>query len=340
MNVKSLSILLLAGCVCSQPSIPAQLNFTGPLCGYYFDPSVGGIRPIIGTPGAATQGPVMTSSFDSVWIAPNGLAALALMQGNLKFVGNVGASASLISLAAWTDPIDRVIWSSDSSGALIYSAARGTLRAVTGLPGSPTLGSEIGLEFPGGSLSGLRLSTAPWNVAAIVKFERSSADSDVRRAPARAVSSLYLFPRMGSPVLISGISIPGPMDFSSDGTSLYVVDQKAGQVMTVPVASPTAIRSLPVVSPAQAPSDFTDLEASGDGKFLYAPQSAAQTVCAIEISSGNTAWCAPLDLAPTFLRQFSTSLYLLNSPTDATTPLWLLDGTRGSAFFVPRGGQN
>jgi hypothetical protein len=338
MKLRSLYISLLAACIFGQPSVSAPLTFAGPLLGYYFDPSVGGIRPIIGTPGAASEGSLVNSSFDSIWIAPNAVAALALNKGNLVFVGNVGNPGSFVQLAAWSDPINEVDWSSDSSGVLILSSQRGSIRTVTGLPGRPVLNPEIGLSSLQGSIAALRLSVAPWNIAATVNL--ISAPPQFRRPPERPINLLYLLPSSGSPVLIGGVSSPGPMDFSSDGASLYVVDRKADQIMNVAVAHPSAIRLVSVTSPELKPSDFTDLAASDDGQFLYVPQKDGRTICAIAISSGDSPWCTALDFAPSSLRRFSASLFLLNSPAEAATPLWLLHTNPNGVFFVPRGSQN
>jgi hypothetical protein len=344
MNIRFHYFILLAGLLQCHPVASAGLGVQGPLSGYYFDPATGGVYPISGLPGGATLGQELSLNFQFVSIAPDGHTALAVANGVLLLVGNIAEPANAVPLTAWSDPVDRIAWASDASGAVIYSSASNILRTVTGLPGSPIINSQIRLGAVRGAVSNLRLSRAPWNIAVnLTRVEYLS-----RRGPRGAgqreakvpIKSLYLLSTSNSPIEVRGIDTPGPMDFSTDAASLYVVDQSKNRVLTVDVATAASTQALPLALAEPGTAGVVDLSVSLDGRYLYTAQASVPNVCGFEIASGKSIFCAAPDIAPDTLRQLGPSLFLLNTPADRSTPLWLLNAGQGSVYFVPRGGPN
>jgi hypothetical protein len=338
MNIRSLSIVVLGSLIWCLPLFPVEVNFQGPLCGYYVDPVIHSVQPIMGIPGSATLGPVLATGFDSVWVAPDGHTALGTQQGTVFLVPNLGDASMRTALMPWTGQVDNVAWSDDSSGALLYSSARGTIRLATGLQANPVVNPEVDITALGNPIPAFRLAKNTWNIAVIVRETLPNAT----RAPSRegqersAANSLYLLTPQGVASAVPDISNPIGMDFSRDGESLYVLD-RSNQIWTVPFSSPDTIQSVLLVSKDASPN-FDNLITSSDGKFLYVLQSHAQTACGYEISSGNSTFCTSLDVTPSGFQHLSGSLYLLMTTDNGTTPRWVLDASHGQTFFVPYGG--
>jgi WD40 repeat protein len=325
MIKKPIFILALAGAFHGAALSAADIRFEGPVSAYYFDPSSAGIRAMVGVPGAAHSAAVPAANLDAVWIAPNGRMALALRQGALVLLPDVGGDAAAITLGNVGGSVDRVAWSGDSAGAAVYSAGSNVLRVITQLAQNPAMGPAMDLSPLGGAILNLRMSRGSANIAAAVD--------------AGASSSLYLFSTSGLPARIQQVSDAGAMEFSSDGQNLFVVDKSVNRIVNLPVADPASAAGVTLMSPEQSPSDFTDLAVSPDGKSLYAVQAKSRTACSFEISTGKTASCETLDFTPSGIQRVSGSLYLLNS-SDGGKTVWLLDSRQNKIYFVPSGDQN
>ncbi len=325
MIKKPILIVALACAVHCAALSAADIRFEGPVSAYYFDPTSAGIRAMVGVPGAAHSAPVPAANLDAVWIAPNGRMALALRQGVLVLLPDVGGDTPGITLGSMDGSVDRVVWSGDSAGAAVYSAGSNLLRVITEAAQNPVMGPAVDLTPLGGPVLNLRLSRGAASIAATVG--------------AGSANSLYLFSTSGSPAWIQQISDAGAMDFSSDGQNLFVVDKGVNRIVNVPVADPASAVAVTLMSAEQAPSDFTDLAGLPDGKLLYAVQAKTRSACAFEISTGKTASCETLDFTPSGLQRVSGSLYLLNS-SDGGKTVWLLDSRQNKIYFVPAGDQN
>jgi len=314
----------------------AETTIQGVGLGYYFDPSGGTIRAINGTPGAAYLSAPLVSGLSRGWLAPNGSSALVIRNGALVLIpdcGNAGTEtvltetaargrargASAASALSYTAGV-LVSWSSDSTGAALYSPDLKALLVFGSLPASPVAPAAIGVSAIGDAIVSVRLSNNSQAIALTVS-----------RGTSR---SLYLIPKSKPPVLISQVSDAGPMDFSSDGQSLFAVDNATNVIVTVAVSNQTVLQTIPLRSLTQTQSAFTGLLASHDGALLYLTQDNVRNVCALTIKTGMTAFCSAVDFSPSGIEYLSGSLYLLYSVGQPGAPM-LLDGSQGAVWFVP-----
>lgn len=325
-------ITLLAALLPAASLVASGLGVGGPISGFYTDPRTGAVYPISGVPGSATLGQALSLGFQFVSIAPDGHTALALQNGTLVLLADITQPTNLTPLSAWSDPIAQAVWASDASGVVVYSLARSSLRTITGIPANPVLNPEVRVS---GEMSGLRLSRAPWSIA----FDAIRVERQGHGVAGARIKSLYLSINSNTPLKVDGVVTPGPMDFSADGNTLYVIDQADGGLLAIGVRNTPSTAPVRVAFPAGATAGVVALSVSSDGLYLYAAEAPTKNVCAVELATGNSLFCAAPDVAPVELQQLGPSLYLLNTPTDSTTPLWLLDAGQRNVFFVPRGGQ-
>ena len=197
---------------------------------------------------------------------------------------------------------------------------------VTGFPGSPAAGAEIGLASIAGAVAQIRLSSGSRHAA--ISFANGTA------------SSLYLLPELGSPLPVDRIADAGPMDFSGDGQSLYVVDRAANRLVSIPVAAPQNMQTITLADSTLAPAAFGGLLASRDGKLVFATLPDGASVAGLETIAWTTVFSTALDFTPSSLERLSGSLYVLPSSRERGSPVWLLDGEKGTVYFVPAGEQN
>ncbi|MDP9170434.1 MAG: hypothetical protein M3N54_07455 [Acidobacteriota bacterium] len=333
MKTRAFPILIAACSLVCLPVFPAEVNIQGPVIGYFAD--TGGIHAISGVPGSATVGPVLASDLEFIWIAPDSRTALGIRQGMIFLLQDVRNTAARVPLMQWTGPVDSVLWSGDSTGALIYSSERGIFQTATGLPSAPSVNRETDVTGLGGQALSFRLSGKPWNVALIVKAVTASRRRPASMQRANSAASLYLFTSAGTPILVRGISLPGPMDFSPDAQAVYVVDKSVNQLMKVSVSTPDTVEAVNLHAPELVPGDFSDLAVSPEGQRIFVLDKQRKAVCGFAIASGNTTFCSDLDFSPAGMKRLAGSLYLLDATADPTAPLWILDSDPGRTFFVP-----
>jgi len=314
----------------------AETTIQGVGVGYYFDPAGGTIRAINGTPGAAYLSAPLVSGLSRGWLAPNGRSALVIRNGALVLIpdcGNPGTETVLTETAARGrvrrssaasaasySAGDLVAWSGDSTSAAVYSPDRKALLVFGGLPANPAAPAAIDTSAISDAIVSVHVSNNAQAVALTVNRGGST--------------SLYLIPASKSPTLISQVSDAGPVDFSSDGQSLFAVDNATKVIAKVAVSNQAILQTIPLSSLSQTPGAFTGLLASHDGTSLYLTQENVSNVCALSIKTGMTTFCSAVDFSPSGMEYLSGSLYLLYSTGEPGAPM-LLDGSQGAVWFVP-----
>ena len=147
----------------------------------------------------------------------------------------------------------------------LYSPDSKALELFGGLPANPAAPAEIEVGAMGGSIVSVRLSNSR---AVAVTVNRGTHNA------------LYLIPPAGTPVPISQISDAGPVDFSSDGQSLFVLDNANGMIVNLSISNQTTIGTIPLTVSPQSGNAFTALVASHDGAHLFMTQENVRDVCA------------------------------------------------------------
>jgi hypothetical protein len=324
----------------------AQTISGGPITGAIFDTSTHSIRSIMGLPGAAYLGAAAASTWDLAMPSPDGKRAVALRGAELSLIADLSQPDAATDLGGVIQTVDRVVWSADSSTAVLYSSRSNQLQRVTGLNGTPAIQPSLDLSGVGGVLG--------WAISPDGGSLAWSTSTSVYLLGGSAVSSSG-----GSlaPVSLGAFSDPRALAFASDGASLFVFDRAAQKISRVATASGATLDSFAastdaanrVASPARSPGvlrrtppvrqtsqpDIRDLAATTDGAKLLAARSDA--VCVYDLSRQTPDHCDSLDVSPASIQAIGPGVFVLNYPRTAGLPVWLWDGSAGSVFFVPSG---
>jgi hypothetical protein len=331
-----ISVLFSAFAVCAAGA-SAQTISGGPITGAIFDTATHSIRSIMGLPGAAYLGAVPVSTWDLAMASPDGKKALAIRGGNLSLIPDLSQPDAATSMGAVIDAVDRVVWSTDSSTALLYASRSSQLQRVTGLNGAPAIQPAIDLSGAG-TVSGWAVSPDGRSVAYSI-----------------ANGAVYLLTDSGAPTRVGSLSDPGALTFAIDGASLFVFDrasQKISRLQTssgaildsfaanvagnAPALAPpstAALRRLPVRRATQP--DIRDLAATADGTQLLTVLS--NSLCVYDLSRQTPDRCEALDVSPASIQTISPGVFVLNYPRTAALPVWVWDGGTAAAYFVPSG---
>jgi hypothetical protein len=339
-----ISVIVSAFAVCAAGA-SAQTISGGPVTGAIFDTATHSIRSIMGLPGAAYLGAVPASTWDLAMASPDGKKALAVHGGNLSLIADLSQPDAATNVGGVIAALDRVIWSADSSTAILYSSRSNQLQRVTGLNGTPAIQPAIDLSGAG-TISGSALSPDGRSVAYSIAASTAAAGN----------GSVYLVTD-SAPVKVGAVSDPGALTFSNDGASLFVFDrasQKISRLQTssgaildsfaasaagdasataTAPATAAAFRRTPVHSASQP--DIRDLAATADGAQLLAIRS--DSLCVYDVNHQTPDRCEALDVSPAAIQTIGPGVFVLNYPRTATSPVWLWDGSVGAAFFVPSG---
>jgi len=300
-------------------SLNAESTFSGPVAGYVFDGRQRSIRPVLGGLGAAYLGPALATQWVYASVAPNGKMALGIGRGTVDLISDLAKSDRFSTLGDAIRMPDRIVWSRDSTTAVLSAPTSSLLQRVTGLGGSPMVHSLIDLsQFAGNAVSGWSVSPDGHTIALTTG--------------AAGTAAVYLIVDDSIPTAsIANLGDPGPSVFSSDGSSLFVLDRAAKKIVRLQI--PTGgvegsfdASSLPTIS---------DMQASADGALLYIASSNSLT--ALDLSTWQPVWSQPLDMTPTSLTAFSVAppVFLLDYDRSDASPVWLLDGQAARLYFVP-----
>ena len=318
----------------------AQTITSGPITGAIFDTATRSIRSIMGLPGAAFLGAAASSTWDLAMPSPDGKRAVALRGAELSLIGDLSQPDAATDLGGVIETVDRMVWSADSSTAVLYSSRSNQLQRITGLNTTPAIQPPIDLSGAGG-VSGWAISPEGGSIAYATN------------------TSVYLLAgaSSGSAISLGGFSNPRALAFASDGASLFVFDratQKISRVATAsgatldsfavstdtanrvagPSRSAGVLRRMPPVRQTSQP-DIRDLAATTDGAKLLAAR--ADALCVYDLSRRTPDHCDSLDVSPASIQAIGPGVFVLNYPRTAGLPVWLWDGGAGSVFFVPSG---
>jgi hypothetical protein len=137
-------------------------SMSGPILGLVFDPIRGGLRPVLGTPGASTLGDILEVgiSTSQAWIAPRQDFALAEIKDTKEIVlldlNRDPISVSSIGIANLGS--DHLAFSPTGASVVMHHRASHSIQLITGLPSAPALVAEIDISGLSESLSALAVS--------------------------------------------------------------------------------------------------------------------------------------------------------------------------------------
>jgi len=305
----------------AQPSA----GVAGPVTGFIFDARLSAVRPVLGIPGAAYLGKAVMTGLDAASVAPDGSAALAVLQGGklVVYSGLRSAAPVALAVAGAITGADHFAWagnSAASSAAAVYSSGTGQAQVFTSLRPTTATAGPIDLSSLPGQLTAMAFDGQRLIVGV------ASSDS----------GGIYLASASGIQRIALAVS---PSAIALAGSSLYFCDNQSQQIFQVQnyAGTPAAVafaNDSGISSPA-------GLQVSADGQRLYVANAGNRKLAIYDIPSRSPVESLDLDFTPTRLDRFGdSSVFLLNGGGQG--PLYIVrDGGPGKAavYFVPAPGK-
>ena len=154
------TVLLIWVAAAAFASEPTRVD--GPVLGFVFDHSIGGVRPILGMPGASLFGEPIGLGIDTSRAAISNIGGYALGvagdSGRVMLVRDLASRASSVALDDAAPAPDRIVLSANGTAAALLYRDRSAIQVFAGLPSSPQPRGEISLFGLPGPLSAIAIS--------------------------------------------------------------------------------------------------------------------------------------------------------------------------------------
>jgi hypothetical protein len=303
------------------PNTPWSMS--GSALGFVFDPQGHALRPLLGIPGASIFGKTVGLSVDlaEAIVAPAGDHALAITRDSeLVEIRQIGSVPAVRPVLRTKSVIDVMRLSPMGGEAILYRRAANTYQLVTNLPGVPVAGPEFDLPASHGSLTALAL--ADGGRAALAGF--SDGES----------GAIYLLSSTGQPALVSAVRHPSSITFLSHSHDALIADKTEDKIYLLRNVTGN-VATLLIADKGEGVAGPVAVEASRDGKQIFAANARSRTVLTVELENGahvlHSCHCVPTTLS----HLKGNALYRITEPSKG--PIWLFDGDapHPRVVFVP-----
>lgn len=347
MQSALLACTLLLSCVCAvRGQSGSSLN--GPSLGLLFDSSSAAIRPILGIPGAARLGDLLSTGFTlgNAAVAPGGDFALAVSKDDFHLAVIRSSGAVVQSLApAMGEAPDLISFSPRGRSAVLYYSASGRLLVLSGLrnqtaqsvvtdvsslPAAPTVvavsenATTLLLAVPEGDTASALYSMSISRSASTKDLSSQVIEDDSADGTQSGYGSAQ---RAGTFQSISALRFVGA---SSDA---LLADKAANTAYLIQDASGTA-RITALGSAQDGLSHPVAIEALDVRRVLVANSGVGKLT--LLYRDGTAAESIACGCSPVVLQQLAGNLvYRLTEPSNE--PMWVLDagGTETRVLAVP-----
>lgn len=301
-------------------SLGAQSTFSGTVSGYVFDGVSRSIRPVLGSLGAAQLGSAHRTPWVYASISPNGKMALGIGRNSVDLVADLATPDLFAALSQIIRMPEQIVWSADSSTAVLYSPEARQMQRITGLGSAPAVQSAIDLSmFGAGAVAG-------WSVS-------PDGTAIALTTSAAGTASVYLLTNDSVPSSpLARLGDPGASAFSADGASLFVLDRATKKISKLQLPG----GGVQAVFDASSVQTVQDIRTSVDGTLLYI--AGQRSLSTIDLTT-STISSQGLQVTPASMTTFSVSppVLLLDYPRTDHSPVWLFDLRASQAYFVPAG---
>lgn len=312
---------LLAGCWALTPAstqAAAEGTVSGPTMGFFFDAQLGGLRPILGVPGAAQIGAglALNGPLSRAQVAPGQQYALGVdADGSLVFVDLRVSPPQSRALPVGLENVSRILISPLGEAAAVYDRGARRVQFFTGMLASPSSGSVVALT----GLQGVLTAMAVGDQGQTLLAATSSAEGQ---------GGLYVVESGGEVRRVSAVGRVLSMTFLPGQDNALLADYERSEVLRV-----DGVRSVAVANVIAAARDGVRrplaIQASADRRHAVAALDGSGRLALIPLSGGAAQFvdcnCRPRELTP----MRGKSLYRLTS--DPNQPLFVLDAGRMSA---------
>jgi hypothetical protein len=293
----------------------------GPVLGFVLDRAAACARPVLGIPGASLPGRPIPFGFDlaAAELSPRQDFALAVAaeDGALKIVELSLAGAAARAVPGAPANADRIVFSPGGGTALVYYAAGGSARVISGLPAAPSVGEAIDLSGLPTAPAALAVSDDGAAVLASTGGDAASlflmaAGSEARSLPVSGGATLLAFLNSSRDALVAG---PGQLGFLQDATGQPSFRILAGTAEGVSAPAGVAV--------------------SRDNRRAFVASGDTGALVSVELSSGAVASAACACTVTGMSRFNGDSVFRVSDASDQ--PMWLFDGgaAEPQMWFVP-----
>ncbi len=317
-----LTVLLICVVAATFASEPTRVD--GPVLGFVFDHSIGGVRPILGMPGASLFGEPVGLGIDTSRAAISNVGGYVLGvagdSGRVMLFRDLASGASSLAIEDAAPAPDRIILSASGSAAALLYRDRNAIQVFAGLPSSPQSRGEISLFGLAGPLSAIAISDDGGSVLA-------GARDDQGRE-----SVILLGPGADPRVMGSAGRVAAAAFFAGRPDAVFA-DSAAGTVFWV-----RDVRGSAEFIPLPGGGEFAKtvgLQVTADGKRVLV--AGEGTVTALDLEGGAPA-VSRCDCAISALDRLRGNSVFRVSDLSAN-PSWLFDagGPEARFLFVPAG---
>ncbi len=300
---------------CASASEPTRVF--GPVLGYVFDSQMGGVRPILGVPGASHFGEPIGLGIDTSRSAVSSVRGYVLgvsgETGRVSLFRDPGSAAPGVAVEGAAPAPDRIVLSPTGAAAALVYRDRNAIQVLAGLPESPALRGEVSLFGLPEPLSAMAVSDDGGSVL-VAGRGRDGRDSLVLLSPGADPRTLGSAGRVAAAVFFAGKS--DVIFADSAAQAVYQVRDARGAAEFVLIADGIA--------------DALALETTEDNRTVLV--AGAKTITALD-PQGGTRGVSRCDCVVAGLERLKgDSVFRVTAPT--ASPSWLFDAGRLDARFL------
>lgn len=274
-----------------------------PLTTFVFHSASRSLRPIIGAIGSSYLGSALYTDLDFASVSPDQKTVIIETADRVTLIRHMQDAAEIETAIT---SIDRILWSNDSSTAILFSSANRQLQwiangkagSITDLPDYPRL---------------------------------LAAQPDAKMAIVAAGGRVYRISPDAAPVQIA--TLVDPTAATVNGDTIYVADATTSQIFQLS----DNVQHL-FLGQADGIEGPAALRLSEDGATLYVAMKAARTLSAYRIADKALISRISLDWEPFSFEVLARDTFLLNPDAKSGEPFSILSTRNGLAeSFIPTG---
>jgi hypothetical protein len=290
-----------------------QTRLAGPVSGLVFDDYSRSLRWIVGVPGAAYLGGSVAEGLEIAAVAPNSKLALAVKDGALFLIRLGGDEAVWETLEAEAGAVDRIVWSADSSAAIVSGAALRIWRNLGATAEALALAGADGSKWLALVLEGGGEAALAAKAGGVYRLSGSEAR------------------------LVAAVEDPSALAIAPAGDVAYVADRAGKQLLALRNWKDSGEVSL-IAGESQGIDDPVAVAIGSDARSVLLAGGTSRSLIQIDPASGALTARWDLDFQPTRIERLSSGLFGLTRRTGGAEPLQVITaGPQPSVFFVPAG---
>lgn len=300
--------------------VASAQSLSGPVEGFLYDEPTQSLRAVDGFPGSAILGSALLSEVTFGSVAPYKNYAIAFRSGHCLFLSALGSGhLSTVRLTGIAGEPEGVVWSADSSVAVVYSSSGNWIQTVSGLPKTPHVNAHLTLSALGGTLADVATDGGGKKIAIAMRGQQGGVF--LNTASQKFVPLL----EMENPISLS---------FSEDGADLYALDGAALKLSAITLSNSSS-RVLPLTG-LKDPFAIRAGHDTSNRPVVFVASLKDRLVGVYNPASEKFQTTIHLSFKPTGFQDLGRNSFVIGSRSKAGDPLWLFStAPKAAVYFVP-----